>query len=217
MAAVGLVGFGSSSSSTGVETPDEGELPSATPFVETYDGAAQTIDGTQPHVAAIETNKGTIEIELVTDAPLAVNSFAFLAGKGFYNGTTFFYVDHEYFAQAGDPTCSTDEEAVCSGVGGPGYTLPVEESDASHVQWAVVAPAVGAGEEAAVHGSQFRILYQDDERLNGSETVFGRVVSGQEILESEPAFVPCSVVDDSACTDDMSGALVIESVTVRPA
>jgi cyclophilin family peptidyl-prolyl cis-trans isomerase len=216
MAAVGLVGFGSSSS-TGVDPPDEVELPSATPFVKTYDGAAQTIDGTQPHVATIETNKGSIEVELATDAPLAVNSFAFLAGKGFYNGTTFFYVDHDYFAQAGDPTCSTDEDAVCSGIGGPGYTLPVEESSATHDQWAVVAPAVGAGEEAAVHGSQFRILYQADERLNGTETVFGKVVSGQEILESEPSLIPCSVVDDSGCTEDMSSALVIESVTVRPA
>lgn len=216
MAAVGLVGF-SGSSSSGIEPPDEGELPSATPFVETFDGAAPTIDGAKPHVATIETNKGAIEIELVTDAPLSVNSFAFLAGKGFYNGTTFFYIDHDYFAQAGDPTCNTDPDAVCSGIGGPGYTLPVEESSATHGQWAVVAPAVGAGDEAAVHGSQFRILFHPDERLDGSETVFGRVVSGQEILESEPAFVPCSVVDDSGCTEDMSGALVIESVTVRPA
>ena len=215
MGAVGLVGFGSSSS-TGVDIPDDVDLPSATPVVVTYAGPAATIDGTEPHIATIETNKGAIEIELATDAPEAVNSFAFLAGKGFYNGTTFFYVDHQYFAQAGDPTCSTEEGTFCSGVGGPGYTLPREDSSVGHVQWAVVAPAVGSGSEEIVHGSQFRILYQDDERLDGAETVFGTVVNGQEILESEPGLVPCTVVDDEGCSDDMSDALVIESVVVRP-
>lgn len=216
MAAVGLVGFGSTSSS-GVPIPDEQDLPSATPFVQTYDAPAATIDGTQPHIATIETNQGTIEIELVTDAPAAVNSFAFLAGKGFYNGTTFFWVDHEYFAQAGDPTCNVDEAAICSGVGGPGYTLPLEESSAGHDQWAVVAPAINVGGEPAVHGSQFRILYAGDERLDGSETVFGHITSGQEILEALPQMVPCTVVTSETCTEEMSGALVIESVEVRPA
>lgn len=214
MGAVGLVGF-SSNSSSGLDIPEEGEEPSATPFVVTYDAPAATIDGTQPHVATIETNMGTIEVELVTDAPQAVNSFAFLAGKGFYNGTTFFWVD-EYFAQAGDPTCNLDEESICSGVGGPGYTLPREDSVEAHDQWAVVAPAVSSGSGTLVHGSQFRVLYQDDARLDGSETVFGKVVSGQDILESAPSFVPCSVIDDTGCSDDMSGALVIESVEVRP-
>lgn len=217
MGAVGLVGFGGSSSNNGLDVPDQSGLPSATPVVVTFSGPAATIDGTQPYVATIETNKGPIEVELVTDAPQTVNSFAFLAGKGFYNGTTFFWVDHDFFAQAGDPTCNLDEESVCSGVGGPGYTLPVEASSEPHVQWAVVAPAVTSGGENVVHGSQFRILYQDDERLDGTETVFGKVVSGQDILESEPTFVPCTVAGDEGCNDDMSGALVIESVVVRPA
>lgn len=218
MGAVGLgVGLGSGSTTSGVPIPDEQDLPSATPFVETFEGPAATIDGTQPHVATIETSEGTIEIELVTDAPTAVNSFAFLAGKGFYNGTKFFWVDHDYFAQAGDPTCDTDEESVCSGVGGPGYTLPREDSSTGHEQWAVVAPAINAGGEDAVHGSQFRILYTADERLDGSETVFGHVTSGQEILESLQEIVPCTVAEGEGCTDDTSGALVIESVEVHPA
>lgn len=215
MAAVGLgVGLGGSSSS-GVPIPEDGEdLPPPTPVIEVFDAPAPTIDGTQPHVATITTNRGEIEIDLSTDAPEWVNSFAFLAGKGFYNGTTFFYAD-EYFAQAGDPSCSTDEESICSGVGGPGYTLTVEDSG-EHTQWSVVAPAISTG-EGSVHGSQFRVLFQDDPRLDGQETVFGTVVSGQDILEGIGVFEPCSFVDSETCEPDMSGALVIENVEVRPA
>jgi peptidyl-prolyl cis-trans isomerase B (cyclophilin B) len=216
LGAVGLVGSGSSSGDP-VPIPDDGDLPSPTPFVQTYSGPSPTIDGTKPYVAVVETNQGPIEIELVTDAPTTVNSFAFLAGKGFYNGTTFFYVDHGYFAQAGDPTCKAEGESVCGGVGSPGYTLPMEESSESHVKWAVVAPAVTGGTEATIHGSQFRILYQDDPRLDGTETVFGMVSSGQEILEGLTDLVPCTVVDQAGCSQDMSGALVIESVQVTPA
>ncbi len=218
MAAVGLgVGFGGSSGRGGVavdEFTDE-ELPEPTPFVQTFSGPAQTIDGTVPHVATIETNMGTIEFELATDAPDAVNNFAFLAGKGFYDGTTFFYVD-DYFAQAGDPTCNLGEDAVCSGVGGPGYTLPVEDSGATHAQWAVVAPTI-TGRSGDVHGSQFRVLRRDDGRLDGRETVFGTVTTGREILESLDTLRPCSVVDSDGCSEDMGLALVIESVEVRPA
>ena len=219
MAAVGLgVGFGSSNTSSAPVLTDE-ELPDATPFVQTYSEPANTIDGTKPHVAVIHTSiggeDGTIEIELATDAPSAVNSFAFLAGKGFYDGNAFFWVD-DYFAQAGDPTCNVDHGSICTGVGGPGYTLPREDNDATHGQWAVVALDLGADGDN-LHGSQFRILRRDDSRLDGSETVFGVVTSGQEILASLGSFLPCSVANSDACSEDLSSALVIETIEVRPA
>lgn len=211
MAAIGLgVGSGGNQSTTVALIDDD--LPEVTPFVQTFTAPLPTIDGTVPYMATIETNKGPIEIELATDAPAAVNNFAFLAGKGFYNGTTFFWVD-DYFAQAGDPTCNLGEDAVCSGVGGPGYTLQVEDSGATHAQWSVVAIADRTG---IVHGSQFRVLYQADTRLDGSETVFGTVTGGQDILEALEAFEPCSVVSSDICSEDLSLALVIESIVVRP-
>ncbi len=183
-----------------------------------FTAPAPTIDGSKPHVAILKTSKGDITIELATDAPKAVNSFAFLAGKGFYEGTTFFYVNQEFVAQAGDPTCKTRSETVCSGVGGPGYTLPVEETNAGHGEWAVVAPVLADGEEA-VHGSQFRILFQPDPRLDGEETVFGKVVDSesQRILDELGNLAPCSIVDTSVCDADLSSALVIDEIIVRPA
>ena len=154
---------------------------------------------------------------MCTDAKETVNSFAFLAGNGFYDGTAFFYVDKGYVAQAGDPGCRPDGENVCSGVGGPGYSLKLEANTTlKHEQWAVVAPTLGEGGED-VHGSQFRILLQADPRLDGKETVFGKVVEGQEILEGLSDLAPCEVVTTENCDPDLSSALVIRDVVVEPA
>jgi peptidylprolyl isomerase len=221
IASLGAVGLAPNSSGNRTPPPidDPIDLEPTPSGVLAFDAPARTIDGAEPHVAIIKTTKGDIRIELATDAPRAVNSFAFLAGKGFYDGTTFFYVDHDFVAQAGDPTCKVGSEAACSGVGGPGYSLPIEQTRDGHVQWAVVAPIVGEGENA-VHGSQFRVLYQPDSRLDGKETVFGKIVDteSQKILESLSNLAPCSaVVNTVGCDPDLSTALVIQEVIVQPA
>jgi len=223
IASLAAVGLGSSlGGSSGSKVPvadEETPAPVATPAAgQTFpEGPTRTIDATQPHKATLKTNKGDIEIQLFADAPEAVNSFAFLAEKGFYDGSVFFYVNHDWgVAQAGDPTCTEEISSVC-GNGGPGYSLPVEQTSERHEQWAVVAPYKVAGQE--VHGSQFRILLKPFQQWDGKETVFGKVVAGQEILESLPDFVPCSVAKTEGCllNPDTSSALVIEKVIVQPA
>lgn len=220
LAAIGLgPGLGGTTRST--QRPPDEPPPEAveTPVgIPSFSAPEPTIDPNQRYKAVIETNKGDIEIELFSDAPEAINSFAFLAGRGFYNGLIFYYVDKSFVAQAGDPTCDAEGRNTCIGTGGPGYTLPVEATEERHEQWAVVAPAVTDGQE--VHGSQFRILFAPDERLDGRETVFGRVVKGQEVLEELPDFfVPCSVREVEGCASPeeyASSTLVIERVTVQP-
>ncbi len=223
LAAVGLApGIGSTSSggNRGAPIDDDEPLPVETPAVETFaDGPLPVIDASKGHEAVITTDQGEIVIALNPDAPKAANSFAFLAGSGFYDDQVFFFVDREFVAQAGDPTCETTGENTCRGNGGPGYTLPLEATNEGHEQWAVVAPSTGVPDE--VHGSQFRILFEADERLDGQETVFGKVVNeeGQQILAGLNNFVPCSVVDTAGCSEgaDLSAALIIEKVIVRPA
>lgn len=220
IASMAAVGFGVSQGSPNNEPApiiDQTTAPEETPDVDQWpDGAPKVIDATKPHIATIETNQGTIVIELATDTPLAVNSFAFLAAKNFYDGTAFFYVDKAFFAQAGDPTCSKDSDRLCSGLGGPGYSLSVEDGELTHTQWAVIAPALSEG-ETDVHGSQFRILYADDARLDGKETVFGNVIDGQHILEGLSDFSVCSVSTAENCQDDFTDALIIEDVVVTEA
>lgn len=218
LAAFGLGGLSGSSVHSGVPVVDDDTLPVDVTEItgsEFPDGPEAIIDATQSYMAILRTNQGDIEIQLSADAPVAVNSFAFLAGEGFYDDTFFFYVDSDFIAQAGDPTCSVSGESTCTGRGGPGYSLPVEDTTAKHERWAVVAPWEVEGQ--GVHGSQFRILFNADERLDGKETVFGRVVAGQEILEALSDFVPCSVTEIDGCDPDLdaSSALLIEEVIIQ--
>ena len=165
----------------------------------TFGAPAPTIDHSKSYLATIRTDKGDIKIDLDSAAPDTVNSF----------------VDKDYVAQAGDPTCRKDAPGVCSGAGGPGYSLPLENADASRKQWSVVAPTLVQG-GADVNGSQFRILYRDDLRPNVKETVFGKVVDGTGILEGLSDLVPCSVAGSANCAKDLSAALVIKEIVVEP-
>ena len=217
MGAVGLSNFGGGNDPGAPDVSDVTPAPTVANAFSWPEGAAQVIDATKPYVATIKTNKGDIKIELASDAPKAVNSFAFLVGKGFYNDTAFFYVNKDYFAQAGDRNCSPDSESLCSGTGGPDYILDLESGSLAHNQWAVVAPSFGTADE--VHGSQFRILLADDPRQDG--TVFGRVVdaASQKLLSSLQNFSLCSQVDSSDCVEgqDFSATIVIEDVIVEKA
>ncbi len=217
IASLAAVGFAPNSGGRN-RTVDDLEPPEETPAAAvSFSEPAKTIDSKTPHLAVLKTSAGDITINLATDAPLAVNSFAFLAGKGFYDGTAFFFVDRQFVAQAGDPTCRADAKITCSGVGGPGYTLKVEKTKVGHSQWAVVAPSLGPGQD--VHGSQFRILFQADQRLDGDETVFGMVTDAesQRILAEIGEIAPCSLSNATDCATDLKSALVIEEVIVQPA
>jgi peptidyl-prolyl cis-trans isomerase B (cyclophilin B) len=215
IAAVGLYSNPGGRDRTNPPIDPESEAE-ATPSTLSFEAPSKTIDSSRPYVATIKTDKGDIKIELATSAaPETANSFAFLAGSGFYNGTLFFYVDKDYVTQAGDPTCRAGAESVCSGTGGPGYSLKLENAQAPREQWTVVAPTLAQGGED-VNGSQFRILLRDDQRPNVQETVFGRVIEGQEILEGLSDLVPCEVVSAEPCDPNVDGALVIQDVIVEP-
>lgn len=140
-----------------------------------------TIDPSRRYLAAIETEKGTIQVELFAQAaPQTVNNFVFLAREGFYEGVTFHYVRKGFIAMAGDPACTLASNA-CTGLDGPGYTLSREGSPASHVAGALAMVSEGG----VSHGSQFYIAYDDlSQRLDGSAVVFGRVVKGMDVLAS---------------------------------
>lgn len=179
----------------------------------------QVLQPGKEYFAILKTDKGDIRIELFAEeAPQAVSSFLFLAEapQNFYDGLTFFFVRQGFVAQAGDPTCDVGGQAACTGTGGPGYTLPVEANRLSHRQGAVALAATIEGEE--VHGSQFRILLADDARLDGKETVFGRVVSGLRVLENLGDIIPCFGQEPSEtnpCQVDPPPGLTIQDVVIE--
>lgn len=121
------------------------------------------------------TNRGDIEIELLeNDAPNTVANFIELVLKKFYDGLKFHRVIPEFMAQGGDPQGN--------GSGGPGYRFKDElpETYRRHFRGSLSMANSGAD----TNGSQFFLTHIPTEWLNGKHTVFGRVVSGQEVADA---------------------------------
>lgn len=133
------------------------------------------IDPTKQYYAILHTAKGDIKIELYADrAPLAVNSFVFLARQGWFDGVTFHRVIPGFVAQAGDPSGS--------GFGGPGYAFDNEISPDLKFDSPGVVGMANAGPGS--NGSQFFITFAAAPNLNGNYTIFGRVIEGMEVVLS---------------------------------
>ncbi len=132
-----------------------------------------TIDTSRQYIATITTEAGEIVIEMFPDkAPIAVNSFVFLAENGWYDSVTFHRVIEDYVAQAGDPSGT--------GFGGPGYAFVNETTDLKFDGPGLVAMA-NSGPNT--NGSQFFITYTETPQLDGGYTIFGQVISGMEFVE----------------------------------
>jgi len=133
------------------------------------------IDTEKTYTATITTKNGDMTIELYPKAaPLAVNSFVYLAREGFYDGVTFHRVYHDFMAQTGDPTGT--------GWSGAGYQyreeiVPELTFDEPYMV------GVARGQEAGTSGSQFFITYVPYPSLNGLYTIFGKLVDGVDVLE----------------------------------
>ena len=116
---------------------------------------------------------GEIRMEFYPeDAPKTVENFVALAKKGFYNGLTFHRVVPDFVVQGGCPKGN--------GTGGPGYTIKAEFSEQKHLRGTV---AMARSQHPDSAGSQFYICYGPTPHLDGSYTVFGRVVAGMEHVD----------------------------------
>ncbi|HZE66529.1 MAG TPA: peptidylprolyl isomerase [Sporichthyaceae bacterium] len=132
-----------------------------------------------PQYATMATNHGTVEIELdAKAAPCAVNSFTFLASKGYFDNTTCHRLldsssDALTYAvlQCGDPTGT--------GRGGPGYKFADEALTGARYAKGVIAMA-NAGPNT--NGSQFFMMFKDSS-FDPSYTPFGKILSGVEVIE----------------------------------
>jgi cyclophilin family peptidyl-prolyl cis-trans isomerase len=132
------------------------------------------IDPAKQYEAVMKTSKGEVVLNLYADkAPLAVNSFVFLAQRGWFDNVSFHRVLPGFVAQGGDPTGS--------GMGGPGYQFQNENLEAVFDRAGLLAMANSG---ADTNGSQFFITYAETPDLNGGYTIFGEVTKGMEIVES---------------------------------
>lgn len=126
----------------------------------------------------LKTNKGDIKFETYyDDAPRTVDNFVKLAEKGFYDGVIFHRVIDGFMIQGGDPTGT--------GTGGPGYSFADEINPESEIYQEGYKKGVVAMANAGpnTQGSQFFIMVADYP-LPPSYTIFGKVVSGQEVADA---------------------------------
>ncbi|TDJ50313.1 MAG: peptidylprolyl isomerase [Nitrospina sp.] len=131
-------------------------------------------------IAVIETVHGTIKLEFFDDlAPGHVKNFKDLAGKGYYDGTTFHRVVPGFMIQGGDPNSKTGNRSS-HGSGGPGYTIDAEFNDTKHERGVLSMARSGEPNSA---GSQFFICVKDAFFLDGQYTAFGRVIEGMDVAD----------------------------------
>jgi cyclophilin family peptidyl-prolyl cis-trans isomerase/protein-disulfide isomerase len=132
------------------------------------------IDPQKQYYAVLKTEKGDITLELFADkAPLAVNSFIFLAENDWFDGVTFHRVLSDFMAQAGDPSGT--------GYGGPGYSFDNEIDPGLTFDRPGVLAMANAGPGS--NGSQFFITYAAAPHLDGGYTIFGKLNAGMDVLK----------------------------------
>ena len=138
---------------------------------------------TGPLFAVIETDKGAIELELLTaDAPKATENFRLLAERGFYNGLTFHRIVKGFMIQGGDPKGDgTGGESAWGGTFSDEITRDSQlyQRGAGYKRGIVAMANRGPN----TNSSQFFILHQDHP-LPPLYTIFGRVTKGQEVVDA---------------------------------
>ena len=147
---------------------------------------------------------GDIKLELYpSKAPQTVANFAELARKDFYNGLIFHRVIEGFMIQGGDPTGT--------GTGGPGYAIKGEfaengfENDIAHERGVISMARKNKPLDSA--GSQFFIMHQDAQHLDGLYAAFGRVTSGMDIVDK-------IAMSQTNASDKPVNDVVIEKITI---
>ena len=138
-------------------------------------GPASAASAADKLTATIQTTKGNIELELTPDkTPVTVANFVNLTEHGYYNGVKFHRVINEFMIQGGDPTGT--------GAGGPGYRFEDEIDPTLKHDGPGVLSMANAG--PGTNGSQFFITHVATPWLNGKHSVFGKVIKGQDVVNS---------------------------------
>jgi peptidyl-prolyl cis-trans isomerase B (cyclophilin B) len=135
----------------------------------------RVIDPNKKYTATVQTERGNIVIELAAkDAPDTVNNFVFLSQHGYYDGLNFHRVIGNFMIQGGCP--------LGTGTGGPGYQFKDEFSP----NWRHSGPGMLSMANAGpnTNGSQFFITHSAQPHLDNRHSVFGKVTSGQDVVDS---------------------------------
>ncbi len=158
---------------------------------------------------AVITIKDYGDIKLVLDgdtAPITVKNFVELAKSGFYDGLTFHRIIKGFMIQGGDPKGD--------GTGGSDKTIRGEfskngvENNISHKR-GVISMARSQDNNSA--SSQFFIMHEDGDYLDGSYAAFGHVTEGMDVVDKIAENTP---VTDSNGTVLKENQPIIEKIVI---
>ncbi len=155
--------------------------PAATPATSGNPKVPAGAKSSGGRIAAIETEKGTIEIEFFADAaPKAVENFRLLAEHGYYDGLTFHRIVRGFMMQGGDPM--GDGRGGMSAWGG---TFPdeIDRGSALYRGGYKRGLVAMANRGPNTNTSQFFIMHQDYP-LPPSYVIFGKVLRGMEVVDA---------------------------------
>jgi cyclophilin family peptidyl-prolyl cis-trans isomerase len=165
---------------TATVDPNATPTPSVAPSATAFTAAEPVTDPAKKYYVTLKTSMGDVVLKLDPSVgPNTVNSFVFLAEKGFFNGITFHRVAKDFVIQSGDPTGS--------GTGGPGYQTDQEPNQLRNKKYTISMAKVG---NATNFGSQFFINLRDNPSLdfdNGRGSAFypfGEVVEGKDVVDA---------------------------------
>ena len=145
------------------------------------------------------TNMGEFIVEMREDlVPITAGNFITLTDSGFYDGVIFHRIIDGFMIQGGDP--------LGTGFGGPGYTIPDEfHMDLRHDGPGIISMA-NAGPNTG--GSQFFITLDETDWLDDKHSVFGKVISGMNVVEM------IGSVDTDPANDRPLDSVVMDSLRV---
>ena len=128
-------------------------------------------------IVVIETNVGNIEVKLYPKkSPLAVENFVGLVKKGYYDGIIFHRVIKGFMIQGGDPTGT--------GIGGKSiWGKEFKNENSPNLVFDKPYLLAMANHGPNTNGSQFFITTVPTPHLNGSYSIFGEVVKGQDVVK----------------------------------
>jgi peptidyl-prolyl cis-trans isomerase B (cyclophilin B) len=136
----------------------------------------QTVTRGESLTATVDTSCGSFDIRLDTaESPQTVNSFVYLAKKGFYDDTIFHRIVPHFVIQGGDP--------LQTGEGGPGYNVTEAPPHNATYRMGTVAMAKGSVEPSGRSGSQFFVVTAADAGLPPNYAILGKVSSGFDVVK----------------------------------
>ena len=163
------------------EDPNQAARDAAAARLSAYEEEAAPLRDGLHHVEMDIQDYGTIYIELDADAaPITTHNFMDLASSGFYNGLTFHRIISGFMIQGGDPNGD--------GTGGSGHTIIGEfanngiENPISHTRGAIAMGRNAQNMDSA--SSQFYIVHEDYQSIDGNYATFGHVTEGMEIVDA---------------------------------